>query len=85
MGSFSVVIYDFQASKKLATVIRSDWILPTENGDGYCTRKWIFYHSDNEQDPPGYDMLVGSVLENAKKPQDGFVYAGLFLSSFGKL
>jgi hypothetical protein len=84
MKEFATVIYDFHASKKLAMVIRSDWILPTNNGDGYCARKWIFYHSDPEQDPPSYDVLYGSVSDCSKLPQDGFVYGGLLLGTFGK-
>jgi hypothetical protein len=82
---FCVVLYDFETSKKKATVVSSDWILPSSNGITFGARKYIFYHENHQEKPSSIEMLTAMIEKTAKKPpKNGYVYGGIFFGTFGK-
>jgi hypothetical protein len=83
MASFCTVVYDFD-SKKTAKSIPIQWVFPNDDLKGQYERRYLFYHTDLQAQPPATTMLQSLLRGATKENPPGFLYLGNVIKTFGK-
>ena len=84
MKCFNVVISNF-STKSHPYIVSGSWIYPPKDKFSFGERRYTYYHSDRNCQPPSTNMMFNLIREVAKdNNEEGYYYPACILAKFGK-